>query len=201
MPALDKQEFIVFFGEVNCTRAVVYRMLPAGNKYRPKRSLSCAVQFPPVQKQCVLCLGFFRQPLNSLLGSCNPHYINLLLLLKNAFWYFRCWKVISSYTVFTYSIYSRPTTGLWFETPKWNSHNHILFLRFHSYELQLLFRNSCLQDCEKNSSFSYVISMGIGVEQCASAGDMVSIFITSRSISSFMNVDRTKLRPTFSSLS
>jgi len=43
--------------------------------------------------------------------------------------------------------------------------------------------------------------MGIGVEECASAGDMVSIFVPSQSISSFMKVDRTKLRPTFSSLS
>jgi len=43
--------------------------------------------------------------------------------------------------------------------------------------------------------------MGIDSEKCASEGDMVSIFIPHHSISSFMNVDRTKLRPTFSSLS
>ena len=97
----------------------------------------------------VLLLGFFRQSSNSPLGSCNSHYINLLLVVKNVFWYFRCWKVIFSCAIFTYSIHSRPTAGLYNETLKWNSHNHILFLKFLSYEIQVLFRISCLQDSEE----------------------------------------------------
>lgn len=97
----------------------------------------------------MLLLGFFRQSSNSPLGSCSSHYINLLLVVKNAFWYFRCWKVIFSCTIFAYSIHSRPAAGLYSETHKWNSHNHILFLRFLSYEIQVLYRISFLQDCEE----------------------------------------------------